>query len=67
MINRKDLEGTGHEVIELFSRNLSEKTEENREESIRVANVPAKIPNEHLPSISVDHTVRLETKACIYV
>lgn len=45
---RKDLEGSVDEIIEFFLLNLPEKTKKNREESVRIANVTAKIPNEHL-------------------
>jgi hypothetical protein len=65
MKDRNDLEGSVNEIIQLFSWDLPERTEGNREESVTIANVPVKIPNEHLLPVSVDHTVSLETKAYV--
>jgi hypothetical protein len=45
----KDLVGSGRGLTEILSRHLDRRTEEIREKSVRIANVPAPIWKEHLP------------------
>jgi hypothetical protein len=45
----RDLERRG--IIELLSRNLRRETEENDENSNRIAGFPAEIRTEHLPNM----------------
>jgi hypothetical protein len=60
--DRNISDGSVHEITELSSRNLTERTEEDREESVRIANVPVQIPNEHILRVNADHTVLLKRR-----
>jgi hypothetical protein len=69
----KDLEGSGHDVIELISRNLPGSTEENRGKSlVRIVCVPVDIRTQHLQNTSVPlhqsfrclHVIESKSETC---
>jgi hypothetical protein len=46
----KNMEGSGHDLVGILSRNLSGETEETTERSVRKADVADETRMEHLPN-----------------